>query len=453
MKRQKRRIELLSFYDHTGIERHLADMAREGWMIEKITNYFWTYRRIKPQQLSFTVSYFSNTSDFEPAPSEARQTFIDFCTESGWELACTWYQMQIFYHTGQSPTPIHTDPALEVETIHRGCKTKYLRMDKVLCFLSLIGTLLFFSSLISDTLRIVASPTALVGGMCCLVLFLFCSVELAAYYTWYRKAKKAAEYEIFLDTPSTSGFQKRLMIVLGLCAAYWIINMVFAQNPLAAGILFVVVVLFVTITSLVNSVKQVLKQKRVSAGINRMLTTAASFVITFVLSWGILTVGTHILSHVQPEDLFPYEEPPLRISDLLDTEYSNYLTTVSTDRSLFLSRMEFYQREGFDDEASQDIPMLKYERYDVIVPELYGFCESQMKRLMLLSAFWNGKLVEQDAAPWGAKNAYRLIMQDATGKNLYLLCYTDTLVQIEFNWNPTEEQMHIVGERLDGNRV
>jgi len=34
MKTRLRRIETLSFYDHTGIEKHLTRMAGKGWMIE-----------------------------------------------------------------------------------------------------------------------------------------------------------------------------------------------------------------------------------------------------------------------------------------------------------------------------------------------------------------------------------------------------------------------------------
>lgn len=31
MKNRKRRVELLSFYDHVGISRHLEKMAAKGW--------------------------------------------------------------------------------------------------------------------------------------------------------------------------------------------------------------------------------------------------------------------------------------------------------------------------------------------------------------------------------------------------------------------------------------
>lgn len=50
MRNTKRRIEPLSFFDHTGISRHLEKMAAKGWMIEKIVNTGWVCFRI---QLSF----------------------------------------------------------------------------------------------------------------------------------------------------------------------------------------------------------------------------------------------------------------------------------------------------------------------------------------------------------------------------------------------------------------
>ena len=37
MKDTKTRQEYISFYNHTGIEKHLTDMARQGWLLEKIS--------------------------------------------------------------------------------------------------------------------------------------------------------------------------------------------------------------------------------------------------------------------------------------------------------------------------------------------------------------------------------------------------------------------------------
>ena len=46
MKTKKRRLEYYSFYDHTGIEQHLTEMAKKGWILESISNLYWTYRKI-----------------------------------------------------------------------------------------------------------------------------------------------------------------------------------------------------------------------------------------------------------------------------------------------------------------------------------------------------------------------------------------------------------------------
>ena len=54
-----------------------------------------------------------------------------------------------------------------------------------------------------------------------------------------------------------------------------------------------------------------------------------------------------------------------------------------------------------------------------------------------------------DAALWQAQEAYR-VYWSGSYLDKYLLCYEDTLVEIYFNWEPTEEQMKIIAEKLGG---
>ena len=56
MRQTKRRMETLSFYDRTGVERHLEKMAAKGWMIDRVNGFGWHYRRIEPQTLRFAVT-------------------------------------------------------------------------------------------------------------------------------------------------------------------------------------------------------------------------------------------------------------------------------------------------------------------------------------------------------------------------------------------------------------
>ena len=448
MSETKRQLELLSFYDHTGIERHLAEMARRGWMIQKMSNYFWTYRRIKPQELRFTVSYFPPASDFDPGPSAAQQTLLDFCGETGWTLACTWFQMQVFYTAAPDPVPIHTEPTLEVAAIHNACRRNYLRIYTLLFILSLIAVLLFLSTLLSDALRLLASPMDLTTGVVCLLLFLYTLEELTTYHAWHRKAKQQAAYGAFLDTPSTAGFQRVLLVLLGLCLAYWLVSLACTGSYLLLGIFLAVLLCMAAISASVHAVKDFLKRRRVPAAANRGLTALAGFLAALLLWSGVIALGVQLFAGISPERLPLYAEPPFTVSDLRETTYRNYVTTVSPDESLFLAQLKVQQRPGPGDASAPDIPELAYTLYRVKIPALYGFCRGQLERQMVLSVFWKGALAESDAAPWGAAQAYHLFLDDGTATGSYLLCYPDLLVRLELSWTPTSAEMGRIGQAL-----
>ena len=53
-------------------------------------------------------------------------------------------------------------------------------------------------------------------------MFPISSVELVTYFAWHRKAKKAADDGIFVDTPSTIKFQESILVILLIGAVYWL---------------------------------------------------------------------------------------------------------------------------------------------------------------------------------------------------------------------------------------
>ena len=126
MRETKRQMSLYSFYDHTGIEKHLARMAERGWLLCGLGQFLWHYRRIEPRRITFSVCYFPKATIYDPYPSERQEEFYDLCAHAGWTLAGSSGQMQVFYHQGENPTPIDTDPALEVEAIHQSAKKTVL---------------------------------------------------------------------------------------------------------------------------------------------------------------------------------------------------------------------------------------------------------------------------------------------------------------------------------------
>ena len=66
MKNTKRRLEPLSFFNHTGISRHLEKMAAKGWMIEKIV-------KLKDKYISMCRESYM--------PDEMKAMFKDVCDE------------------------------------------------------------------------------------------------------------------------------------------------------------------------------------------------------------------------------------------------------------------------------------------------------------------------------------------------------------------------------------
>ena len=446
MRQTKRRMELLSFYDHTGIERHLTRMARKGWKVEKMNNYFWTYRRIEPQELQGAVTYFPKASAFDPFPSGEQQTLIDYCEETGWELACTWFQMQVFYSDRENPTPIHTEPELEERIIHQACKANYLRVLWVVLVLGLIGSVLYTSTLISDILCMLASSGALLMGVCALMLFLIGGVDLVAYYTWRHRAKRAARQGLFLDTPSTKKFQIAMMVLLVAALAWWGVNLALVGNPVMAWIVLVVAIGYGVLIALTMGVKRLLIEVGVSAGANRGLTRLAGVVFAFVVMGGAVRFGIYLAAGSEsPEDLSFYVETPLYMTDLVGEQEVFFSNATSSDQSLLLQRLKVEQLPwGREDET----PQMTYERYMVSVPALYPFCVGQMKRQMLIKAYWDGEMIPVDATPWSAEEAYRLVAKDGTQRNAFLLCRGNILVSVAMSWEPTAEQMALVGERL-----
>ena len=109
-RQKKQEINLYAYYDHAGIVRHLEDMARQGWQLEKAGSVFWTYRRCKPAELRYAVVYFSKASQFDPEPPAEQREFWELCKATGWELVTNRYQMQIFRNPAPDAIPIETDP-------------------------------------------------------------------------------------------------------------------------------------------------------------------------------------------------------------------------------------------------------------------------------------------------------------------------------------------------------
>lgn len=177
MKELKRRLETFSFYDHSGIEKHLEEMAEQGWLLSEINRFTWVYRRTPPRKLHFAVTYYPKASEFDPEPQEGQMIYRDYSERSGWKFICQSAQMQIFYYEEEEPIPMETDPVVEVQTIHRAAKKGFLLSYFILLGLSVLQAALFVSRLLGDPIGLLSSTIHLSTGFCWVFSIKHCHVR------------------------------------------------------------------------------------------------------------------------------------------------------------------------------------------------------------------------------------------------------------------------------------
>lgn len=470
----KRRVELYSFYDRTGLEAHLARMAERGWLLEKIGTFTWHYRRIEPKTLTFSVTYFPKASAFDPAPSEGQQVFYEFCAHTGWTLAAAQAQMQVFYNERPNPVPIETDPAEEVDTIHRTMKRSFLPAQLALLAAALLnGGLLIFNSC-NNPIEMLANPASLLAAGGWVLVLLLVGVECGGYFRWHSEAVRAAARGEYLETRSHRKLQIASLAVLAAWLLCYFVSIAASGNRMLIAVSALMFLPYVLGLFLVmNGVKGFLKRKKVSAKANFWVTLAAVLVMAFLLVGIILFVVLSGSRHgwlrddTTEEETYEYngrtytigrDQLPLTLDDLLEGDFDRYSRERWGSQSLLLGRYVLHQWPLGPVELFPESVHLDYEIILVKAPFLYGLCrEAKLHERDDWGAggpedTWYGyAYAPVDPAPWGAEEAYCWTRGDKPG-NQFLLFYTDRVVEISLDWDgePTLEQMAVVGEKLGG---
>lgn len=462
MRDTKRRLEVFSFYDHTGITAHLEKMAQKGWKLERITNLGWIYRRITPESLHAAISYYPRASEFDPEPSEQQRLFWDFCEHSGWELAASSAQMQVFYNERENPVPIETDAALEVENIHRAVKKGFLPAYILLFLVFVFQLFLVVQRVRWDFIGFFSGTTNLFTTFSWIVLGILCLTEVTGYFLWHKKAVRAAQQGVFVPTHGHQRLAAAILLLVGTGTACWMFSIREGHERMIGLLSFLYVILLILF---VNGIKKLLKRNGVSAGVNRTVTILACFVLSFVMT-GALTMfvisglRNGIFKKQEPavSETYTYEgmtfsishdQLPLTVEELTETDYDGYSTEWKEQESPFLAKYEAYQHSRLD---KLENPGLSYTVTKVKLPVMYQRCFRQLfgrydRWQEEQPEEYRDHYVEMDAEPWMADVAYQMYTGEAPW-NTYLICWGKTIVELTADWTMTPEQMRIAGEKL-----
>lgn len=464
MKATKRRLEQFLFYDYTGIERHLERMASKGWQLHEITRFGWEYRKTEPRQLTYTVTYFSEASEFNPYPTENQQTFYEYCKDAGWKLVAEWAQMQIFCAERENPTPIETDGSVKLKAIHRAMKRNFLPSNMFMFLMYLFLIFLQFQTLLNDPVGQLSSSSTLLMMAALMILAVQMLIPLIGYAVWYLRSKKAVSMGATCVESSSYKYVSLFMWFLTAVVLVLVISSMSTQRFGWGGVLGLVNV--TALIALVFIIKNVLKRAKASRRINLTVTLVSciilSIVLTGAMTWGIFRgvkagwfdsapdeTYTTVMSNGSTRTWDIYHDPlPLKVEDLQETDYEHY-SYEWTARESFLLAQYTARQNAFPD--GQHAPTLNYVIMSVKLPALFDICLNDY----LGMHHYDQEVPEEekwyfrqtDDVAWQADAAYQLYRHNEAFAE-YILCWDNQIVYINYDEIPTAEQIAITVQKL-----
>ena len=462
MLRTKRRMEFFAFYDDQGIARHLERMAQKGWLIERINNYFWTYRKAQPQQLRFAVTYFPEASDFNPGPTENQQTFLEYCESAGWQFAAQWCQMQIFYNENPAAVPLETDEFSRLQNIHRCMRKNFLPGNIVILILMGILLGLQLLSIPRDLLSLLAENTRLITITLLLLAILSEAGMLLGYYFWRGRSLRSVanggscvrggRFQHWLGGPVW--LLVLLMLALYLCSvgAYWPVILICAA--MLSGI-----------TAISLAARAIMRKK----GFAKESNIAATAVLILFLSIGFGGLQVVLAGWISDNHLFQkqpayiyttqtgssswdwevYADPiPLTVEDLRPTDYPHYSYELTERSSPFVSVQKASQTgfpDGFENDERLLYMVVRLKQKVWFRPVLESMLRSE-ERYRYDGEQDNFLLV--DAPQWGADEVYQRHI-DGEPVPEYYICYAPAcILQLDLSWEPTAQEIAVIREKL-----
>ena len=453
-------LEGLHFYDKEGIEKRLVTMAAQGWRVEQPGNFVWRYRRTEPSKCAVCVTYFPDATILDPEPSEEQRRREEYTKQDGWELTARWGQLQIYYNDRPDPTPIDTEPLVQVETMRRAILKQSLVSQVVLLLLCAMQLCMSVSQFQRHPVEYLAKPIQFYMLPFWGLLILEVLIEIITSLLWLRRARRAAEQGEFLPyRPQTLLTWSLLGVVVTLMLV--VLTLPESGTSTAASLLWIVfyLMMFASVCGLRNHLRRI--------GAPRAVNLLAIVVATTMLTVGgvafftKLLIGGHLPGSRKPVGEYTtqygwtqevYQDPlPLTLQQLGVTADVAWSCEAERTATVLLVRTEYRQWPLTEDRS---IPDLAYTVTEVRVPALYSWCEQALLAEEQDEREPGGYIFinhyePTDPAPWGAQAAYQLHFSEGA-VDRYLLCYPTCFVELRLEEPPTAAQQAAVAATFGG---
>lgn len=454
MSREKKfRLNWYQTNDSEAMAAKLEKMAAKGWLLEKVSNFGWTYRRAEPAQVKYTITYFPDASVFDSAPTERQETYADFCQAAGWEFVAAYGPIQFFRSTRPDPIPIETDEGEKLRASHK-TMLKTLVLSHVLLLFS-------FALQLSNQIKnfryvpfsTVSSNQSLALALLVTGFILYCAAILFDYFIWYHRSKRSVERGGACAKVHTRARLWGGCVLLFFCVLMLAATLSEISSP---GMAWVWVYAFsgmALVLVLSQGVMAFLKGRGCSRGTVRGGFVVACVVLAIVYSAGVIPLanwlhGSGLMEGREPAYTYRTEydravdiyqdQLPLTLEDLgfPVTEEDHCSYEAEESRSV-LASYATYEQCPYGNGSS--LPALQYSVAQIPWRWLRVFCLNS-----LLEGYWDYQQI--DDPRWGAERVYR--RNYTSSLDHYLLLYGDRVVSVRASWELTDSQAAQLAARL-----
>lgn len=415
MAKYKYQIGTFNLFDYAGVERHLEKMAAKGWQFDSIGSFGWKYKKAEPAQVKYSVTYIPEASDFDPEPLEKQKEIEAYCEEAGWKKVGSWLQMLIFCSDNPEAVPIETDEELRLGFIEKSMKKNLLVSHGLLLLVFVLNMFTTFSTAKKNWVEFLSDSHRLWNTGVWMWGILILLIDLAFYFGWMHKAKKAVKEGLGCPAPKGYRYWNRMawcglaVLVVGMFASYTS-GMIWFMLLYLAGIILIIFG--------VRKLQLHLKKEGVSKGGNMAVTMFLCMFLTIlflgvfvavIIGFDISLTGKKepagtILINGKEWKIYQ-DTLPLYVEDFAETGF-NGSSREAREQSSFLAGYGDYEEYLFEGQEVTSVKVANtYEVITVKAKFLYDF---------LLEAFYEREFRHSDEAE-KQKTEYRAVYESKSG--------------------------------------
>lgn len=457
---KKRQIIFYQVDDSEAISRHLSKMARKGWLLESVDNWYYIYRRGDPVEIKYAVTFFPEASCFDPGLLEGQETYAEYCEAAGWELAASYGPVQYFRTTNPDPLPIETDETMKLAAIRKTMRKTFVLSYALLLLIPAVGLPLCRMEFQHDPLAFLCGSRYLANLLIQSGIVLFSAGMLIDYLIWLLRSGHAVAQGGCCKKPHTRFRLGLTVFILTVCVAS--IALFLADNSRLSAIFLIYLALY---AGLMLLSRLVLRKLKASSGSRSVIRTAfLGFAVAGGLALGFgspflfikLADARVIHMEREPAETYTYissktsfrysrgvyyDDLPITLEELgyTVTERDHCSYEEKTERTVLASHSRYTQEALNLDSALPDLTCQTYDiRWSWLLQSAWEECiakeTGQLDR-------W--PLEKLDPAPWDAAEAYR-----RAGMTTYFLLYPSRIVVFHLGDDAAPQQLALIVQAL-----